>query len=586
MGATRVAIIGAGPAGLFLSRLLGQTWPGARIDVYERSEPGGTAGFGIALSDRTMRQLAARDSLVADRIGRLARPLSGVELRMPGGRLRYDGFPVVAVSRGAVLAVLTEEARAVGVRVHHGHDARADELDADLVVLADGARSTHRTARAAAFGTTVRTGAARYIWLGTTADVGDAATMFFVPTEHGPMAAHAYSCGGGLSTVVVELDDGTWRRAGLDVACRADGAPGEIGAAGLALLDDVFAGQLGAGLVSNRSRWSRFDVVTNRRWSDGNRVLIGDAAHTAHFAVASGTTMALADAMALAGALREHDTVTAAFDAYERERRPAVARVQRLAGPSMRWWETYGRRMHLPPAQFGMHFITRTTAISYHGLRRRCPTRIAEAEAAYRRTDGADPDAPARHAVAEPFTARGSRLPHRLVGVGASAPGSSGAGADVPCLVPAARLEPLPGGPRQGGGEWAAGTQGRLLAPGPYPLRFVALAAPDPAADDDALREVAALRRRGVDGVLLLPGRAGWWDRIVEFGGRVRTEVGVVVAGCVPMDWSTDLCRDPAVDAWPTRIHLALVSARLDLVAQWPRRATELAPPEAPDELG
>jgi len=584
MGATRVAIIGAGPAGLFLSRLLGRAWPGAEIDVYERSDPGGVGGFGIALSDRTMRQLGAHDPLVADRIGRVARPLSGVELRLPGGRLRYDGFPVVTVSRGAVLAVLTEEARAAGVRIHHGREARADELDADVVVLADGARSVHRTARAAAFGTTVHTGAARYIWLGTTADLGDAATMFFVPTEHGPMAAHAYSCGGGLSTVVVELDDGTWRRAGLDAAHRAGGAPGEIGPAGLALLDDVFAGHLGANLVSNRSRWSRFDVVTNRRWSDGNRVLIGDAAHTAHFTVASGTTMALADAMALAGALREHDTVTAAFDAYERERRPAVARVQRLAGPSMRWWETYGRRMHLTPAQFGMHFITRTTAVSHLGLRRRCPTRIAEAETVYRRAAGVDPDAPARHAVAEPFTARGSRLPHRLVGVGASASGPSGG--DGPRLVPAGWLEPSPGGPGPVDGGWAAGAPGRLLAPGPHALRFVALAAPDPVAEDDALLEVAALRRRGVDGVLLLPGRAGWWDRLVEFGGRIRTEAGLVVAGCVPMDWSTDPCRDPAVDAWPGRIHLALVSARLDLVAQWPRRAADLAPPHAPDEAG
>ncbi|WP_165947129.1 FAD-dependent monooxygenase [Micromonospora sp. 15K316] len=533
-----------------------------------------------------MRQVAALDPLVADRIGRVARPLSGVELRMPGGRLRYDGFPVVTVSRGAVLAVLTEEARAVGARIHHGCDARADELDADLVVLADGARSVHRTARAAAFGTTVSTGVARYIWLGTAAELGDAATMFFVPTEHGPMAAHAYSCGGGLSTVVVELDNGTWRRAGFDVPQRADGTPGEIGDAELALLNEVFAGHVGATLVSNRSRWSRFDVVTNRRWSEGNRVLIGDAAHTAHFTVASGTTMALADAMALADELRKRDTLTAAFDAYERERRPAVARVQRLAGPSMRWWETYGRRMHLAPAQFGMHFITRTTAVSYPSLRQRCPLRVAEAEAAYRQAAGVAPDAPARHAVAEPFTARGSRLPHRLVGVGAPASDPPGSDAVVPRLVPGAWLEPLPDGAGRAGSGWVAGVQGQLLAPGLHALQFVALTAPDPAGEDDALREVVALRRRGIDGVLLLPGPAGWWDRLVEFGGRVRTEVGLVVAGCVPMDWSTGRCRDPAVDAWSARLHLALISARLDLVAQWPRRAADLAPPGRPDDAG
>jgi anthraniloyl-CoA monooxygenase len=589
-GLRRLAIIGAGPAGLFLARLIGRTLPGVTVDVYERNRREDVAGFGVALSDRAMRELATWDPEVAEHLGRVMRPLSGIELRLPGERLRYDGFPIATVSRDTLLTLLSHAARRVGARIHHGYDVRADRFDADVTILANGARSAQRTARATAFGTTVRTGAARYIWLGCAADIGDAATMFFVPTEHGPMAAHAYSCGDGPSTVVVELDEATWRRAGLDVRCRPGGAPGEISGDALALLDAVFADRLGAPLVSNRSRWSRFDVVTNRRWSDGNVVLVGDAAHTAHFSVASGTTMALADAAALAAALRAQDTVADALATYERARRGPVTRVQRMAGPSMRWWETYGRRLHLPPAQFGMHFITRSTAISYLGLRRRCGTRMDEAEAAYRRAAGVDPDGPARNALAEPLTLGALRLPNRLVSLGGPASddatdpvAGAGEGTGAPLRSDAA-LHPLPPGSALDSGDWTVGTEGRLLVRGRQALRIVALSPPDPAVsvpvDANGLGAVAALRGRGVDGVLLLPDFRvpGWWDRTVEFGGRIRTEVGMVVVGCVPTDWSTDLCRDPSVDAWPTRIHLALVSARLDLVAQWPLSATRMAP--------
>ncbi|MFI7025697.1 FAD-dependent monooxygenase [Micromonospora sp. NPDC049900] len=605
MGTRRVAIIGAGPAGLFLGRLLGLAMRATVVDVYERAAPGGAGGFGITLSDRTMRQLAAGDRTVAEQIGRAARPLSGIELRLPGRRLRYDGFPVVTVSRTSLLAVLTEQARQVGVRVHHGCDVDADDLDADVVVLADGARSANRAARSATFGTTVRTGLARFIWLGTDADLGDAATMFFVPTEYGSMAAHAYSCGGGPSTVVVEMDEGTWRRAGLHQPGHGGAVPGELGETGLALLDGVFAERLGGALIGDRRRWSRFSVVTNRRWSHGNQVLIGDAAHTAHFTVASGTSMALADALALAAALRNRDTVAEALAGYERQRRPAAVRMQRLAGPSMRWWETYGRRMHLPAAQFGLHFITRTTALSYLGLRRRCPVPLDAAEAVFRQsaagasaapnpvgsvTIGSDragapaspPSPSGRNAVAEPFTDHGLRLAHRLLGVGPSRPGCTSVGGPHP--MPAGWLQPCHVAARSPGPGWDAGIEGRLLAPGRRALRFVVVAVTDPWADDETLRELSGHQRRGVDGVLLLPGEPGWWDRATELGGRVRTELGLVVAGCVPADWSSDLCRSAAVDAWPARIHLALVSARLDLVAQLPQSAADLAAPTVSDE--
>ncbi|WP_433386209.1 FAD-dependent monooxygenase [Micromonospora sp. KLBMP9576] len=588
-GATRVAVIGAGPAGLFLARLLGHGLPGTRIDVYERGRPGDGSGFGVALTERTLRDMTMWDPAVAARLGRVVRSLSAIELRLPGGSLRYDGFPMSTVSRTVLLALLVEEARRVGVRFHHGSDVQVSDLDADVIVLADGARSTNRSDRAVAFGTTVSSGAARYIWLGAAADVGDAATMFFVPTRYGPMAAHVYACGAGPSTVVVELDEQTWRRAGLDAMTRPGGSPGEIGADGLALLDDVFATRIGAPLVSNRSRWARFDVVTNRRWSDGNVVLVGDAAHTAHFTVASGTTMALADAAALAAALCEHDSVSAALAAYEQARKGPVARVQRVAEPSMRWWETYGSRLHLPPAEFGLHFISRSTAVGFRSLLRRCPARLAEAEAAYRAAAGSARTGTARHAVAEPLTVGALRLPNRLlhlVGTDVGRPdGSPPDGSDDgPGLRPAATLRPLPSDPVVD--RWAPGMAGRLTARAGSPtLRVVAVAPPEPEATrtdwESALERVRALRVRGVDIVLLLPALAvpDWWERAVEFGGRIRAETAMVVAGCVPEDWAIDLCRDLSTDTWTERVHLALITGRLDLVAQWHGLAAAAATP-------
>ncbi|MFI2652182.1 FAD-dependent monooxygenase [Micromonospora fulviviridis] len=563
----RVAVIGAGPAGLFLARLLRRTLPNVIVDVHERNQRHDVAGFGVALSNRTMRRVAARDAVVGRALVTATRPLTAVEVRLPAGLQRYDGFPVAAVSRARLVDLLTDEAERAGVRLHHGREVRAEQLDADVVVLADGARSPHRAVLAEQFGTVVHTGAARYIWLGARADLGDAATMIFVPTAYGPMAAHVYAYGDGASTVVVELDDGTWRGAGLDRLTRPAGAPGEIGDEGLALLNDVFAPHLGAALVSNRSRWSRFEVVTNRRWSDGNRVLVGDAAHTAHFTVASGTSLALEDALALTAALATHDDSAAAFDAYERQRRGPVARVQRLAAGSMRWWETYGRRLRMPPAQFGLHFVTRTTAIGYLGLRRRCPGAVDEAEAAYRKESGMAAAETFGDAVATPLRTGRWRLPNRLVEFG-----------DARSVAAPLRPAGLLRSPAHG---WTVRAHGCLDVPGSGALEIVALAVPCPAAEEEVLAEVSGWATRWVDGVLLLPDHAvaGWWDRTCEFGGRVRTETGLVTIGCVPADWSVDPGRDPSGDPWPHRVQLALVSARLDLVAALPHTAAALAAP-------
>jgi len=519
-----LAIVGGGPAGLFLARMVGLTRPDVSIDVYERNGPGDVFGFGVTLSDRTMRGIAERDPVTHRRITDASTVMTGVEVRPPGHRFRYDGFGGAAISRFTLLTILREQAEAVGTRIHFHHEVDpADPPHADVVAVADGANSAHRADSAAAFGTRTETGTARYIWLGSTAEFDGVSALVFEHTPWGPMAAHCYTYGTGaiqpgapasLSTVVVELDDRTWRSAGLHTAV---GSQGEIDPTALDLLTGVFAEHLGGHkLISNFSRWGTFTVVRNTRWHAGNTVLLGDAAHTAHFTVSSGTKLAMEDSLALAAALAEHGDSTdpaAAFAAYQAARAEPVGRTQRWAEPSMYWWETYGRRMHLPAAQFGLHFVTRTAAVSYLGLRRRCAERVDEAEAEFFTAAG-HPPAPVSAATL-PLRLGAVELPRRVVDKSTV----DGVLTELACPI---------------------GTERE-------------------AASDELVRAAAA-----TTGVLLRADPDRWHDTL-RHASRVRTEAGVPVAVLVPAGWSDDLARDPRVDPWPTRIHLALVTGRIDL---------------------
>jgi 2-polyprenyl-6-methoxyphenol hydroxylase-like FAD-dependent oxidoreductase len=578
----RVGIIGGGPAGLFLARMIGLSSPRTIVDVYERYRPEDVFGFGVGLSDRAMHEISAHDSDTHRRIAEASARVAAIELRPPGATLRYDGFGLSAVARDRLLTILREQAAEVGARLHFRHDASVADLDADVIVIAEGASSATRAVGRDAFGTTIQAGTARYIWLGTPARFNDAATMSFVQTDYGPIAAHSYPHSAGMSTVVVETDESTWRKTGLD----RQGVDG-IGTEALGLLSDIFAEHLaGQPLVSNHSRWGNFKVVRNERWSNGNTVLIGDAAHTAHFTVGSGTKMALEDGIALAGALRRHDDLTTAFAAYERDRRPPVALVQRRAEPSMHWWETYGRRLHLPPAQFGMHFITRTAALSYRGLRQRCPVRVDEVEAEFMRAAEPQLDQAAPNAVAVPLRLRAATVPNRLVSVVATAsiraPVPSGL-VLVPADAPAAsaRVEAT---------SMTVGVMvGRLHRAGREPLvatspitfvEFECPAEPESGPTADSLvRQASMLRDRHVTGVLLRADltREFWWDKTLRHASRVRTEAGLAVAVCVPSDWDVAQPENGRADTWPTRMHMALIAGRADLFVTWPMKPAELA---------
>jgi anthraniloyl-CoA monooxygenase len=444
-----VGVIGGGPGGLFLARLLLMRGIAARVHVRERNPVGATFGFGIVFSDRTMSALRAADPETHDRIVAASRSWRDMEVRVGGRELRYGGYGFTAIARRALLDILQEQALASGARLDHRTEADAADLCAEhqLVVAADGVGSVTRSAREAVFGTTVEEGSAKFVWYGTTAPM-QRVTFPFVKSAFGVFAAHTYPFADGLSTFIVETDEQSWRAAGMDVSTERANSAGGSDEYSQQLMEEVFADHLkGHPLLVNNSRWANFRVVHNRVWWHDNLVLLGDAAHTAHFSVGSGTKLAMEDAIGLADALGEWSgsgsprtvapaDLAPAFKSYEEARRPAVARTQSLAAPSMRWWETFSQRVDRDPERFGFHFLTRTPAISLAGLRRRHPERIAEAESAFAGEAGslgvasAGLDTSASeggtpHALAFPMRLGETILHNRLLSVVPPSPGQS-----------------------------------------------------------------------------------------------------------------------------------------------------------------
>jgi anthraniloyl-CoA monooxygenase len=537
---------------LFFARLSRLADPGVTVDVYERNEPDDAFGFGVVFSERTIRQVRAADPETHDRIVAAGVPIAEMELRLPAGTLRYGGFAFASISRHALLLILQDQAARAGVSLHFGTEIPVGDLpDGQVVVIADGANSAHRQSRERQFGTSVEEGSAPYMWLGTAAHF-DAATFSFVRTDVGSFAMHAYPYADGMSTVVVETDPNTVRAAGLVQDSAFSGCSDEHS---LRFLSEIFADHLdGHKLVGNRSRWTTFRVVRNRTWSEHNAVLIGDAAHTAHFTVGSGTKMAMEDAIALADAVRRGDDRSAAFAEYERVRRPLVERTQRRAAPSMRWWETFARRLHLPLEQFGMHFMTRAAALTYAGMRRRFPDQVDRAEQSF--LAGAE-----GHAATCPLRLGDLVLPNRIVAIQQSlgAEPSQEAG-----LVLGRGATPVA---REGQVIGTLVTEDTDFAG--TPLVFVELdcpAAADTTAADDLVRRAAALVERGATGVVL-GSTTGDWPELLELASRVRTEAGVPVAVMAPAGWAVDLSRESTEDTWQARTHLALICGRADLIA-------------------
>ncbi|RDG33966.1 FAD-dependent monooxygenase [Streptomyces corynorhini] len=343
----KVACVGGGPAGLYLSILLKRQDPSHDITVFERNPAGSTYGWGVTYWGGLIDKLHGHDAESARAIRESSVRWSAGVAHIRDHRTVHHGDEGFGIGRHRLLGILAERALRLGVRVEFEHEvlAGAEPPDADLVVACDGVNSALRERHADHFGTRAVAGRNMYIWLGTT-KVFSAFTFAFVETEHGWIWCYGYGFGAERGTCVVECSAETWTGLGLHEANEADG---------LAVLEKLFAEPLdghpliGRAHEDGSARWLNFRTLTNRRWYRDGLVLLGDAAHTTHYSIGAGTTLALEDAIALAGALGAERERDAALARYERERRAALLPVQSAARYSAQWYENLPRYTGLPP---------------------------------------------------------------------------------------------------------------------------------------------------------------------------------------------------------------------------------------------
>jgi len=398
----RIAVIGGGPGGLYAAVLLKRLDPARAITVYERNAPDDTFGFGVVLSDETLGGIEHADPEVYRALRAEFVRWDTIDIVHRGRTHISGGHGFAALGRRRLLKILHERCTALGVDLRFRAAAPpAAELAArhDLVIAADGVHSATREAHADAFGPAIAEHRNRYIWLA--ADFALAAFRFEIAeTPYGVMQMHGYPYAADASTVIVEMRDEVWRAAGLDT-----GDPAESTARCAKFFTEALDGRP---LRANRSSWLTFRTVTNSRWSHGNTVLIGDAAHTAHFSIGSGTKLAVEDALALAASIEEQPDLPTALAAYEAERRPVVASTQRAAAASLRWFEELATYVDQPSRRFAFNLLTRSRRVTHDNLRLRDATSTAAVEEEF----GCPPGTPP---MFTPLRLRGLELRNRVV---------------------------------------------------------------------------------------------------------------------------------------------------------------------------
>ncbi|MBO4227155.1 monooxygenase [Bradyrhizobium neotropicale] len=371
-------MIGGGPGGLYFAYLWKRRHPDAVVELFEQNPAGATWGFGVVFSDQALEFLRADDPDTVDAIAPNMESWKNITLNLRGESVEIDGVGFSSIGRLALLSLLQERVRAVGVTMQF--DKPIQSVDAlqglqqgyDLIVAADGLNSLVRRSFEGDFGTSLSYSSNKFVWYGT-AKRFETLSQTFVKTERGAFNAHHYRYSPTMSTFLVECDRATWHAYGF---ANKDAAHAK------AVCEEVFAETLGGQpLISNKSLWRNFPWIWNEHWSFKNMVLIGDALHSAHFSIGSGTRLAIEDAIALTKALESEAHVSTALHRYEAERKPIVKKLVTAARTSADWYEKFPEHMKLDPMDFAFSYITRSGRIDDARLRAMSPNFMAGYEA-------------------------------------------------------------------------------------------------------------------------------------------------------------------------------------------------------------
>jgi len=373
----RIAVLGGGPGGLYFAYLWKKRHPDAHVDLFEQNAAGATWGFGVVFSEQALEFLRADDPDTVDAIAPRMESWKNITLNLQGESVEIDGVGFSSIGRLALLTILQARVRAAGVTPRF--DTAVQSVDAlsgyDLVVAADGLNSLVRRTFERDFGASVSYSSNKFAWYGTSKTFATL-SQTFVKTELGVFNAHHYRYSPDMSTFLVECDAATWQRYGF-----ADKTIEQS----QAICEQVFAATLdGHRLVSNKSVWRNFPWIWNERWSHRNMVLIGDALHSAHFSIGSGTRLAIEDAIALVKALEAEADIPAALARYEHERQPIVKKLVTAARTSADWYEKFPEHTKLGLMDFAYSYITRSGRIDDARLRAMSPAFMARYEASKR----------------------------------------------------------------------------------------------------------------------------------------------------------------------------------------------------------
>jgi anthraniloyl-CoA monooxygenase len=415
----RIVCIGGGPAGLYFALLMKKRNPNYNVSVVERNRPYDTFGWGVVFSDQTLGNLRSADAETHDRILQAFSHWDDIDVHFKGRTITSGGHGFCGIGRKRLLNILQSRCEELGVELVFETEVRNDEdYDADLVIASDGINSFIRNKYAAVFKPDIETGKCRFVWLGTH-KLFDAFTFAFEETNHGWFQAHAYRFDRDTSTFIVETPEEVWLKTGLDKMSGDDS---------IAFCENLFAKYLdGHKLMSNAAhlrgsaQWIKFQRIVCKTWSHHNSrapiVLMGDAAHTAHFSVGSGTKLAFEDAIELADSLQAAGKVNGAMPEllkkYEQVRSVEVLKIQNAARNSTQWFENVKRYTHFEPEQFAYSLLTRSQRISHENLRLRDKNYVEKLEMwmAKKSGIGAKPIAP----MFTPFRVRGLTLANRVV---------------------------------------------------------------------------------------------------------------------------------------------------------------------------